>query len=161
MEVPMGPKVLALVNSCGGCSNRIIGSRPECKLTGQIITDSSVIDPLCPLADYPGKVIADMRTTIQVLREPNAYSLAGTIISYIASKLNQQHDDRGISISLKNGQEVRLSWPFVTEINVHSTEIKFNSGNRKYKISLSGQKPVLSEWNIFQGVELWSQLELP
>jgi hypothetical protein len=134
----MTPKILKLIESCGGCPNRKYYSAGayQCSLVDQTIADDSKVAPFCPLADFPSQRIANLDSTVRLLREPHKYGLVFAIVAHVAVKLNTTVSDRGVvTIALKDGTSIMLFPDHILSANpMKGGEIEFLYEGVKYKI---------------------------
>ncbi len=139
-------KVLQIIESCNGCPNRRYssGGAYDCTLLDERIPEEVVIAPFCPLTDYPSRIIAEMATTIHLLRKQNTTSFTLGILSLIATKLelNVRSDYLGIDIPLQDGTVVHLSgYDFECDL-IGLQVVQFNYNGTKYQLHLN-QEPSL------------------
>lgn len=140
------PKILKIVDSCGGCPQYCYysGGQYECKLVGEIVPDKTVIASFCPLTEFPSRMLADMDATIRRLREPNKYGLVLALLSHIATKLKTNVSAHGvITITLKDGTSVYLRHDAITETLPQEGTVIFWGNDRKYKLHPDAVPPQL------------------
>jgi len=158
-------KVRGLVRSCGECPDYVYysGGKHQCRLVEETVVDKTIIAPFCPLADFPSQLLADMETTIRTLREPNKYGIVLAVLSHIATKLNENLNDRGgLTISLKNGDSVSLWHDYITEVSVYPWAVHFVDGARRFKFFPDANPPELYTLVTVSVAEeqLWQKLDL-
>ncbi len=158
------PKILKIVDSCGGCPNYSYysGGQSECKLVGEIVPDKTAIAAFCPLTEFPSRMLADMNATIRLLREPNKYGIVLAVLSHISTKLKKDVDrNGGIAIELKNNQApVYLRHDGITSLVPFQGAVFFADGEYKYKLYPDALPPQLHVQVVREGItdELWEQL---
>lgn len=159
------PKILQIINSCGGCPHSGYGSggRDDCHLVNEVIPDKAAIAPFCPLTEFPSSMIANMGETIRLLREPNKYGIVLAILSHIATKLKKGVGrNGGITIELKGNRKatVYLRHDGITSVVPFQGAVFFVDGEFKYKLYPDTLPPQLHVQVIREGItdELWQQL---
>lgn len=100
-------RILALVNSCGGCEHRRYGSGGTytCDLVNQPIRDKNRIADFCTLPIYPSEKIASLEATIEMLRAPNEHGFRHMIMAYMVDKLKATISPDGEYITILIGEE--------------------------------------------------------
>lgn len=76
----MTSKIVALIQSCKDCPNRLYDSGGlylcEKVSSSAHLRSDCAIPPWCPLADYPSAAMIQMTESMEVLRQENAQSHA-------------------------------------------------------------------------------------
>jgi hypothetical protein len=148
------------INACKQCIHVRVDS---CGLNGQDITNQRIIPSWCPLPDPSARLIAAMRTTIELLRGDNSAPFVLGFLSLVATrlKLNMRADGRGIDIPLADGSQVHLPFDGFTVDTEKGWNIEFRDNGIEYMLRL-GRPPSLHKKVKVPGVdhELWQECDL-
>lgn len=148
------------ISSCKQCINVGVDS---CTLNGQRILDQRTIPVWCPLPDPSSRIIANMESTIMVLRQGDTMSFTMGFLSLVATKLKLhiRSDALGIDIPLSDGSKVHLPFDRVTVDTAHGWSIGFSDNDVKYSLRL-GEPPSLHKMVKVPGVdnEFWQECDL-
>ncbi|MDP2769456.1 MAG: hypothetical protein Q8O81_06445, partial [Giesbergeria sp.] len=127
-------KVTGTTDSCGKCPNYgyYSGGAYECRLVELVVHDKTVVDPFCPLPDYPAAIIAGQQMTIKALREPHVYGLGFMLLAHVAAKLGATLSPRGKSLTLllASGVELVLDSEYITAERNNPAAIEFFAGDK-------------------------------
>lgn len=141
------PKIVTQVSFCGECPHYryYSGGAHECEKVQQIVREKSKVAPFCPLPDFPSRVIAEMQTTIEMLREPYKFGFDLALLTHVATKLKLsiEANGRGILIPYGQGNHAYLGSEYITKIQVVPCEIFFSEKLTKYRLIPDGPEPSL------------------
>lgn len=160
----MAPKITGTTTNCGKCPfySYDSGGAYICLKVDEVVLDKEKVAPFCPLPDYPSHIIAELDTTIYVMRKGSEFSSELALFSHIATKLGLNLTARanGIDIPIEQDRTVYLGIDYVRGITLRPFEITFSAGaSGLYKLALDAKPPRLMKARDETG-KLWHQVDI-